>query len=71
MKKSYISDINKNTNFIIKCTKQDIKIETLREPKIGKHRRNNLHPHLVAEGAETLHAAGREVALVTFNTTPN
>jgi hypothetical protein len=29
------------------------------------------NPHLVAEGAETLHAAGREVALVTFNTTPN
>lgn len=29
------------------------------------------NPHLVAEGAETLHAAGREVALVTFKTTPN
>lgn len=36
-----------------------------------KKERNDLHPHLVAEGAEILHAAGREVALVTFKTTPN
>lgn len=33
--------------------------------------RKDLHPHLVAEGAEILHAAGREVAFVTFKTTPN
>ena len=29
------------------------------------------NPQLVAEGAETLQAAGRVVALVTFKTTPN
>lgn len=39
---------------------------------IGKARSSiDSHPQLVAEGAETLQAAGRVVALVTFNTTPN
>jgi len=39
--------------------------------KIKKRSRIYTHPQLVAEGAETLQAAGREVALVTFKTTPN
>lgn len=36
-----------------------------------KSRRENWHPQLVAEGAETLQAAGREAALVMFKTTPS
>lgn len=32
--------------------------------------KSDLHPQLEAEGAETLQAAGRAVALVTFKTTP-
>jgi len=71
-KKSHIS-INIKTFFNTTIQKQKLynKIENLRKPKWDKQGRKNSHPHLVAEGAETLHAAGREVALVTFKTTPN
>jgi len=52
---------------------KNTKAKRNRDPKWEKEKSCRIysHPQLATEGAETLHAVGRVVALVTFKITPN